>query len=32
MKKVSLNAKLKPFATTPMRYKVAWGGLIKDKK
>ncbi|MGJ0377345.1 PBSX family phage terminase large subunit [Aliarcobacter cryaerophilus] len=31
MKKISLNAKLKPFATTPMRYKVAWGGRGSSK-
>lgn len=29
--KISLNAKLKPFATIPMRYKVAYGGRGSSK-
>lgn len=31
MTKVTLNAKLKSFATTSMRYKVAWGGRGSSK-
>ena len=29
--KISLNAKLKPFATVPMRYKIAYGGRGSSK-
>ena len=29
--KVSLNKKLKPFVTTPKRYKIAWGGRGSSK-
>lgn len=29
--KISLNAKLKPFATIPMRYKIAYGGRGSSK-
>lgn len=31
MKTISLNSKLKPFATTPMRYKIAYGGRGSSK-
>ena len=31
MKTISLNSKLKPFATIPMRYKIAYGGRGSSK-